>query len=48
MARVTITAKSVPAAGKTHVLKASDIFEQSDGMFYIDCDVAASVLVLNF
>lgn len=35
------------AAGKTHVLRPSDIFEQTDGDMYIDCDVAGDILVLN-
>jgi len=34
------------AAGKTYVLEPHSIFRQADGMVYIDCDVAASVLVL--
>jgi len=36
------------AAGKTHVIKPAAIFNQANGKFYIDCDVAGSALVLNF
>jgi len=35
------------AAGKTHVIRATDILQQSDGDVYIDCDVAGDIVVLN-
>ena len=35
------------ADGKTHVFKSPTVLKQADGKVYIDCDVAAEVLVLN-
>lgn len=35
------------AVGKTHIIRPDLAFKQSDGMVYIDCDVAAKILVLN-
>lgn len=35
------------AAGKTHIVRPSDIFKQTDGNMYIDCDVAGKIMVAN-
>ena len=35
------------ADGDTHLYVMSAIFKQSDGDVYVDCDVAADILVLN-
>lgn len=35
------------ATGKTRVMRLPGLFRQSDGNVYIDCDVAAQILVLN-
>ena len=34
------------AAGKTHLVPLAQVFKQTDGDVYVDCDVAGSVLML--
>lgn len=53
LTRVTAVGGSVTnptvavAAGKTHVLQLSSVVKQTNGKVYIDCDVAAEIMVLN-
>lgn len=35
------------AVGKTHLVKPAEVFKQSDGDMYIDCDVAGEILVVE-
>lgn len=47
-ARTTVNDDTVTVAdGKTWLYKCTEIFKQSDGDVYIDCDVAGKVLVLR-
>lgn len=47
-ARVTVNDETVSVAdGKTYLYKLTEIFKQSDGDVYVDCDVAGEVLVLR-
>lgn len=44
----TVTSPTlVVSNGDTQLLRLTDIFKQSDGKAYIDCDVAADAMVLN-